>query len=173
MSATAITATPAAPSGPAPEFNSAQFRSALSQFATGVTVITACQADGSFAGVTINSFNSVSLDPPLVLWSLAHTASCMASFSAAPAYVINVLAGDQVELAQRFARPGEHRFESLAFSLSRHGVPVLAGSVAWFECRHRSRYSEGDHVIFVGEVERCHSHPHRTLGFHRGRFIAI
>jgi flavin reductase (DIM6/NTAB) family NADH-FMN oxidoreductase RutF len=160
-------------SGSPPEFDTKQFRQALSQFATGVTVITAALPDGAFFGVTINSFNSVSLDPPLVLWSLAHTSQSMAAFNAAPAYVINVLAGDQIELAQRFASKTHDRFEALPFTLSAQGVPVLAGTVAWFECRHRSRYSEGDHVIFVGEVERCHSHPHRTLGFHRGRFIAI
>lgn len=159
--------------GSPPEFDTRQFRQALSQFATGVTVITACLPDGGFVGVTINSFNSVSLEPPLVLWSLAHTASSMAVFEAAGNYVINVLAGDQIELAQRFATPGIDRFNALSFSLSRHGIPVLAGAVAWFECRPRSRYAEGDHTIFVAEVERCHSHPHRTLGFHRGRFIAI
>ncbi len=159
--------------GSAPEFDTKQFRQALSQFATGVTVITARLADGGFAGVTINSFNSVSLDPPLVLWSLAHTASSMAAFASAGNYVINVLAGDQIELAQRFAKPGADRFEALPFELSQRGVPLLAGTVARFECRHRSRYVEGDHLIFVGEVERCHSHPQRTLGFHRGRFIAL
>jgi flavin reductase (DIM6/NTAB) family NADH-FMN oxidoreductase RutF len=160
-------------SGSPAEFDTKQFRQALSQFATGVTVITAALPDGAFFGVTINSFNSVSLDPPLVLWSLAHSSTSMAAFNAAPGYVINVLAGDQIELAQRFASKTQDRFEALPFTLSAQGVPVLAGTVAWFECRHRSRYSEGDHVIFVGEVERCHSHPHRTLGFHRGRFIAI
>ena len=159
--------------GAPPEFDSKQFRQALSQFATGVTVITVRRPDGTFAGVTINSFNSVSLEPPLVLWSLAHTASSMGAFTASTGYVINVLSGDQIELAQRFAKPGDDRFSALPYSLSREGIPVLEGSVAWFECRHRSRYVEGDHMIFVGHVERCHSHPHRTLGFHRGRFIAI
>ena len=155
------------------EFDTKQFRQALSQFATGVTVITGCLPDGGYFGATINSFNSVSFDPPLVLWSLAHTDSSMAAFAAAERYVIHVLAGDQIELAQRFSRPTADRFEKLPFVLSERGLPVLAGSVAWFECRHRSRYTEGDHVIFVGEVERCHSHPQRTLGFHRGRFIAL
>jgi flavin reductase (DIM6/NTAB) family NADH-FMN oxidoreductase RutF len=157
----------------APGFDSKQFRQALSQFATGVTVITARLPGGAFAGVTINSFNSVSLDPPLVLWSLAHSSASMQAFEASDGYVINVLSGDQIDLAKRFATPGIDRFAALPFSLSRAGIPVLDGSVAWFECRHRSRYPEGDHVIFVGEVEACHSHPHRTLGFHRGRFIAI
>lgn len=177
MSATTTPAASAAgPASPAPtgaEFSSAQFRTALSQFATGVTVVTARCDDGSFVGVTINSFNSVSLAPPLVLWSLAHEASSMAAFMAAPCYVINVLAGDQIDLAQRFAATGTARFDKLPFTLSDQGAPVLAGTVAWFECSHRSRYPEGDHMLFVGQVERCHSHPDRTLGFHRGRFIAI
>lgn len=156
-----------------PTLDSRQFRQAMSQFASGVTVITASLPDGSFVGVTINSFNSVSFDPPLVAWSLAHTASTMAGFDACQAYVVNVLAGDQLELAQRFSHPGEDHFQALSYSLSERGIPVLAGTVAWFECHQRSRYTEGDHVIFIGEVEHCHSHPHRTLGFHRGRFIAI
>ena len=150
-----------------------QFRQAMSQFATGVTVITTALPDGSLHGVTINSFNSVSLAPPLVLWSLACNARSMDAFMAAPCYVINVLAGDQIDLAQRFAGKSLDRFEKLSFTLSDKGVPVLAGTVAVFECRPRSHYPEGDHVIFVGEVERCHAHPDRTLGFHRGRFIAI
>ncbi len=156
-----------------PAFDALQFRHALSQFATGVTVITGKLADDTLFGVTINSFNAVSLDPPLVLWSLAHDASTMPAFAASDAYVINVLAGDQADLAQRFARPGEDRFHALSFARSERGLPVLAGTVAWFECHHRSRYNEGDHAIFVGQVERCHAHPHRTLGFHRGRFIDL
>ena len=155
------------------EFDTTYFRQALSQFATGVTIVTAVLPDGGFDGVTINSFNSVSLAPPLVLWSLAHSASTMANFANANGYVINVLAGDQIELAQRFARPGPDRFNGTAYTLSPQGLPVLAGTVAWFDCRQRSRYTEGDHDIFVGEVAGCHFHPHRTLGFHRGRFIAI
>jgi flavin reductase (DIM6/NTAB) family NADH-FMN oxidoreductase RutF len=166
-----MSASPACSSPPA--FDAKQFRQALAQFATGVTVITARHPDGEFFGATVHCFNVVSHEPPLVLWSLAHTAASMPGFTAASGYVINVLAGDQIELAQRFALPGPDRFDALPFTLSGQGLPVLAGTVAWFDCRHRSRYSEGDQAIFVGEVERCHSHPHRTLGFHRGRFIAI
>jgi flavin reductase (DIM6/NTAB) family NADH-FMN oxidoreductase RutF len=160
-------------SGSAPEFDTKQFRRALSQFATGVTVITARQPDGGFVGMTINSFIPVSLEPALVLWSQAHTARSMPAFTACDSYVINVLAGDQIELAQRFAEPAVGAFDALSFKLTARGLPILAGTVAWFECRQRSCYPEGDHVIFVGEVEGCHSHPQRTLGFHRGRFIAL
>ncbi len=158
---------------PPPAFNSKYFRQVLSQFATGVTVITACLPDNNYFGVTINSFNSVSLEPPLVLWSLAHAASTMAAFAAAPSYVINVLSGEQIELAQRFSQPGPVLVDPAMLARVRHDLPILAGSVAWFACRQRSSYSEGDHMIFVGEVARCHAHPHRTLGFHRSRFIAI
>ena len=159
--------------GSAPESDTKQFRQALSQCATGVTVITTRQPDGGLIGVTVLSFAPVSLAPPLVLWSLAHTASKMAGFAGGGGHIINVLAGDQIELAQRFANTGPGSFEALPFQLSPSGLPILSGSVAWFECRHRSSYTEGDVVIFVGEVERCHSHPQRTLGFHRGRFIAL
>ncbi|WP_426101962.1 flavin reductase family protein [Massilia sp. TSP1-1-2] len=159
--------------GSAPEFATKQFRQALSQFATGVTVITARQADGEPIGVTSNSFNAVSFEPPLVLWSLAHAAGSMAGIAAGDGYVVNVLAGDQIDLAQRFALADPGLFGALPFALSRRGLPILPGCVAWFECRHRSRYTEAEHVIFVGEVESCHSHPQRTLGFHRGRFIAL
>ena len=156
-----------------PAFDSTAFRQALSQFATGVTVVTARMDDGSFVGVTINSFNSVSLQPPLVLWSLAHGASTMDKFAKVQHYVVNVLAGDQLGLARHFARPATHSFDQFDYRLSARGAPLLAGTVAAFECRHRSRYREGDHVIFVGLVERCQADPQPTLGFHRGQFIAI
>ncbi|RSZ59766.1 flavin reductase family protein [Massilia atriviolacea] len=161
------------PCAPTAEFDRQYFRQALSQFATGVTIVTAALPGGRLAGVTINSFNAVSLDPPLVLWSLAHAASCMADFELADAYVVNVLAEGQAALAQRFARPGEDRFAQVGFTRSASGQPLLDGTVACFECRARSRYPEGDHAIFVGMVERCQFHPHRSLGFHRGRFIAL
>jgi flavin reductase (DIM6/NTAB) family NADH-FMN oxidoreductase RutF len=156
----------------APEFDTDYFRAALAQFATGITVVTTRTADGVLHGLTVNSFKSVSLDPPLVLWSLANSARSMAVFAQAPHYIISVLAEHQQELALRFSRPG-NRFESLEYDRSRTGLPILPGVAAWFECRNRSRYQEGDHVIFVGEVERCHANPSRPLGFHGGRFVSI
>jgi flavin reductase (DIM6/NTAB) family NADH-FMN oxidoreductase RutF len=155
-----------------PEFDSSHFRNALAQFATGVTVITTCLPDGRFLGLTASSFNSVSLDPPLVLWSLAEGASSMPVFSGNSHYVINVLAADQAVLAQRFATRIENRFEGVDFVLSRTGLPILKGAAAWFECHNRSRYPEGDHVIFVGEVERCDVSPRPALVFHDGKFLS-
>jgi len=151
-------------------FDSTHFRQALSQFATGVTVITTRLEDGSFRGLTASSFNSVSLDPPLVLWSLGASANSMPIFSGNSHYVINVLAAGQEELALRFSRRTEDPFAGVEYDLSRTGQPILKGAVAWFECHNRSRYPEGDHVIFVGEVEECAVQPQPALLFHGGRF---
>ncbi|HEX2603090.1 MAG TPA: flavin reductase family protein, partial [Oxalicibacterium sp.] len=128
------------------------FRDALSQFATGVTVITTRLDDGSFLGLTASSFNSVSLDPPLVLWSLAQRANSLPVFSGNSHYVVNILSAQQIDLADKFAQPAKDRFAGVEYTLSPTGLPILAGVAAWFECHNRSRYPEGDHVIFVGEV---------------------
>jgi flavin reductase (DIM6/NTAB) family NADH-FMN oxidoreductase RutF len=153
------------------EFDTRHFRDALSQFATGVTIITTRLADGQFLGLTASSFNSVSLEPPLVLWSLSDKANSLPVFSGNSHYVVNVLSADQSELALRFAKRMENRFEGVDFSLSRTGHPVLNGVSAWFECHNRSRYPEGDHVIFVGEVEHCVCTPRPPLVFHAGQFL--
>jgi flavin reductase (DIM6/NTAB) family NADH-FMN oxidoreductase RutF len=154
-------------------FDTDYFRAALSQFATGITIVMTRAPDGSLHGLTVNSFNSVSLEPPLVLWSLANKARSMSAFSTASHYTINVLAGHQLALALRFSQDVGDRFESLDYDSSPAGLPVLPGVAAWFECKSRSRYLEGDHVIFVGEVERCHVNPTKPLGFHGGKFIAL
>lgn len=153
-----------------PEFDDLHYRAALSQFATGVTVITTRRPDGRFFGLTASSFNSVSLDPPLVLWSLSNGASSLPLFRGNSHYVINVLAGDQAALAEHFAQRMEDKFAGVEYSLSRTGLPILQGAAAWFECHNRSRYPEGDHVIFVGEVESCEADSRPALVFHGGRF---
>ncbi len=157
------------PRAEAPAFDTVHFRQALSQFATGVTVITTRLADGTFRGLTASSFNSVSLDPPLVLWSLKSAANSMPIFSGNSHYVINILAADQAHLAKLFSTRGEDPFGQVEFELSRTGQPVIKGCTAWFECHNRSRYPEGDHVIFVGEVEHCEFLPREPLVFHGGR----
>ena len=158
------------PRAEARAFDTAQFRHALSQFATGVTVITTRLADGSFCGLTASSFNSVSLDPPLVLWSLGNVANSLPIFSGNSHYVINVLSADQAHLAKRFSKRSENPFSDVEYELSRTGQPVLKGVSAWFECHNRSRYPEGDHVIFVGEVEHCSATAQASLVFHGGQF---
>jgi len=156
----------------APVVDARHFRDALSQFATGVTVITTRLPDDSFLGITASSFNSVSLTPPLVLWSLALTANSLPVFTGNSHYVINILAAEQAALAHQFARPSKNRFEGVDFTLSPTGLPILSGVAAWFECHNRSRYPEGDHVIFVGEVECCDVSPREPLVFHGGRFLS-
>lgn len=154
-----------------PSFSQREFRASLAMFATGVTIVTARTPTGTLVGLTANSFNSVSLHPPLVLWSLAQTAGSMAALSAGSHYAINILAADQKELAERFASKREDRWKDVAFAEGGCGAPLLVGAAANFECFNRSRYQEGDHVIFVGEVERC---SHRVgvspLLFHGGKF---
>lgn len=154
-----------------PNFSKSEFRAALGRFATGVTVVTARTAEGDLVGLTANSFNTVSLDPPLVLWSLARSAASMSAFSTGSHYAINVLASDQHELAMRFAARDVDRFAGVVYLEGVAGAPLLPGAAATFECFNRSRYEEGDHVIFVGEVERCSHHPEASpLLFHGGRF---
>jgi flavin reductase (DIM6/NTAB) family NADH-FMN oxidoreductase RutF len=154
-----------------PSFSSQEFRAALGMFATGVTIVTARTADGQVIGLTANSFNSVSLDPPLVLWSLAQAAASLASFRAGSHYAINVLAKDQKALAERFALKGADRWSGVEFADGMGGAPLLSGAAATFECFNRSRYEEGDHVIFVGEVERCSWRTGASpLLFHGGRY---
>jgi flavin reductase (DIM6/NTAB) family NADH-FMN oxidoreductase RutF len=154
-----------------PSFSPEHFRAALGMFATGVTIVTARAADGSVIGLTANSFNSVSLDPPLVLWSLAQAAGSLPVFRAGSHYAINVLAKDQKALAERFALKGADRWTGVDFVEGAGGAPLLAGAAATFECFNRSRYEEGDHVIFVGEVERCSWRGGASpLLFHGGRY---
>jgi flavin reductase (DIM6/NTAB) family NADH-FMN oxidoreductase RutF len=138
-----------------PNFDAVAFRRALGEFATGVTVVTTRAPSGQLIGITASSFNSVSLTPPLVLWSLSTRSASMPVFQTNSHYVVNVLAASQLDLCKRFATPKGDRFEGVAHAAGDSGMPVLDGALAWFECHNRSRYEEGDHVIFVGEVERC------------------
>ena len=155
----------------APSFSTDEFRDALGMFATGVTIVTARAADGSLVGLTANSFNSVSLSPPLVLWSLARSSGSMPALGAGSHYAINILAANQKELAERFAQKLLDRWTDVDFAEGLGGAPLLAGAAASFECFNRSRYDEGDHVIFVGEVERCSWREGASpLLYHGGRF---
>ena len=164
---------PPLPKAQPPSFSPQEFRAALGMFATGVTIVTARTTGGQVIGLTANSFNSVSLDPPLVLWSLAQAAASLPAFRAGSHYAINVLANDQKTLAQRFALKGADRWANVKFTDGMGGAPLLSGAAATFECFNRSRYEEGDHVIFVGEVERCSWRPGASpLLFHGGQFYS-
>lgn len=149
------------------------FRLALGSFATGVTVVTARAPDGRLAGLTANSFASVSLDPPLVLWSLSRRAPSCAVLLAATHFAIHVLAEDQHALSVRFATSGTDKYAGLDVGEGLGGAPLLSGAAALFECRRRQTYDGGDHLIFLAEVER-YTHAERApLLFHRGRYAAL
>lgn len=161
------------PSDSAPEpFSADEFRAASGQFATGVTIVTARDAQGHLVGLTANSFSSVSLTPPLVLWCLSSRSSALSGFRSATHYAINVLAADQRPLAERFARKGIDRFEGTLWRPGLTGAPVIDGAVAVFECAHHQLSEAGDHIVLIGHVE----HVRRRLGakpliFHGSRFF--
>ena len=155
---------------PRPSLDARDFRGALGSFPTGVCLVTARAPDGRRVGLTANSFSSVSLDPPMVLWSLARTASSAPVFRDAEHFVINVLAAGDAELSSHFARPGEDKFARYA---ERFVEGVLQGAAATFECHSRHRYYGGDHIIIIGVVERYAWNRTRPLLFHAGRYGVI
>jgi len=151
-------------------FDPTEFRKALGAFATGVTIITTRTADGTPIGLTANSFNSVSLNPPLVLWSLANTSGSLETFKTAQNWAVHVLASDQEALSGRFAKRGEDKFAGIDVDTGAGGIPLLRGCTARFQCKTAFQYEGGDHVIFVGEVvafDRADSSP---LVFHGGKY---
>lgn len=137
-------------------------RGALGGFATGITVVTVCGASGEWVGLTVNSFNSVSLEPPLVLWSLSLASPNCEAVRQATHFAVNVLAADQEEVSQRFASKIADKFDGIACTVGDAGVPLLPGCCAWFECRTVARHPGGDHLILVGEVERFAAEPGRA-----------
>ena len=151
-------------------FDPKEFRKALGTFATGVTIITTRAADGTPVGLTCGSFNSVSLSPPLVLWSLENNSLSLPVFRDAQHWAVHVLASDQEELSGRFARRGANKFAGLALEEGVGGVPLLTGCSSRFQCRNAFQYDGGDHLIFVGEVQRFDRNDVAPLVFHGGRY---
>ena len=155
-----------------PSFDDRQFKQALGRFPTGVTIVTTRDATGLPVGLTVSSFNSVSLSPPLVVWSLKRSSHSLAAFEQCQRYVIQVLASDQLELAMRFATgtPAE-RFAGQTLIDCPHGTPRLdVASTAWFECHNRHIYDEGDHIVLIGEVENCAHSARAPLIYHGGGY---
>jgi len=145
-------------------------RGALGSFATGVTIVTTCDAQGNDVGLTANSFNSVSLDPPMVLWSLARTALSLSAFVTSPYFAVHVLAADQEPLSNLFARRGAEKFAGLAIERGEGNVPLLPGCAARFVCRTAFQHEGGDHIIFVGEVLSLDHFERAPLVFHGGAY---
>lgn len=147
-----------------------ELRRALGRFATGVTIVTTCTDDGRFEGLTANSFTSVSLDPPLVLWSLNRSARSLPSFLAARWFAINVLGSHQSGLSSRFAGAMADRFAGLPFEVGLGGCPVFEDGIAHFECSVYDRAEAGNHVIFLGRVERMRHRDGEPLLYSGGRY---
>jgi flavin reductase (DIM6/NTAB) family NADH-FMN oxidoreductase RutF len=146
------------------------FRKALGTYATGVTIITAAGTDGKPYGLTCNSFASVSLNPPLVLWSLVIYSSSMSVFQNASHFAVNVLGASQEALANKFAKSSDDKFVGVAWTPGLGGAPLLAESVANFQCRAAGRYYGGDHIIFLGSVEAYTYNGREPLLFARGGY---
>lgn len=147
-----------------------KFRDVLGQFATGVTVMTTITPEGEVVGMTVNSFSSLSLDPPLILWSIAHNASGFKYFQVGDAFAVNVIAADQEVLARQLARSAGDKFVGVKLHVGLDGVPLLADCTAYLECVTEARYPGGDHEIIVGRVRRLFNIGLPPLLFHRGIF---
>lgn len=146
------------------------FRRALGNFATGVTVITACSPDGQHVGVTANSFNSVSLDPPLILWSIDKRSGSYPVFAAASHFAVNILAADQVSLSNRFARPSDDRFAGVPHTQGAGGAPLLEDCAARFQCERHAIHDGGDHWIMLGKVVALDDFGRAPLIYHQGSY---
>lgn len=151
-----------------------ELRDALGKFATGVCIVTAISKQGEAIGMTINSFSSVSLEPPLVLWSIQYTSECFETFNAAEKFAVNILAIEQEELSNAYARKGGHGLVESHYRVGKTGSPILRDVLASFECRQWARYPGGDHLIIVGEVLELVVRPSgRPLLFHTGKYGQI
>lgn len=147
-----------------------EYRNALGQFPTGVTVITANDTKGEPVGMTANSFSSVSLDPMLVLWSIAKTAGAFEAFIQAKHFAIHVLNDSQQQASESFASTESNRFATLDFTTNDNGVPLLSQFSARFECTLEQQYAGGDHVIIVGRVHNFEYTDQKPLAFQGGEY---
>lgn len=154
------------------EFSERELRDAMGCFATGVTVVTTMTDRGPL-GMTVSSFASVSLEPPLVLWSPARKSARFPAFEAASHFAVHILSEDQRNLAEIFAKSGIEAFEEVEYTPGIGGVPLLDGCTARFECSHAAGHDGGDHLIVVGEVLRISTCDKASLLFYRGSFSGI
>jgi len=151
-----------------------KLRDAMGSFATGVCVVTTVSKPGVPMGMTINSFSSVSLEPPLVLWSIQYTSDCFDVFNLAERFAINILSNHQQAHSNQYSKKGEHELEAAHYRHGRTGSPLLRDALANFECRVWARYPGGDHLIIVGEVLEVTTRPTgQPLLFHKGKYAQI
>lgn len=154
-------------------FDPRAFRRALGNFATGVTVMTAATADGQKAGVTANSFNSVSLDPALILWSIDKRSTSYEVFAEATHFAVNILAADQIELSNQFARPSDNKFAGVDFARGAGDAPLLADCAARFQCERYQILEGGDHWIILGKVVKFDDFGRSPLLYHQGAYSMV
>ena len=150
-----------------------ELRDALGCFATGVCVVTTVGDEGAPVGMTINSFSSVSLDPPLILWSIGLNTPSRSAFHDHGCFAINIMGVDTKDLTLQFARPSDNKFEGVNWAAGHNGVPVLADAMTTLECVIEDRILSGDHEIFIGRVMNIGHGEGEPLLFHRGKFATI
>ncbi len=153
--------------------DSTLLRLAFGAFVTGVTIITTRTASGEPIGLTVNSFNAVSLSPPLALWSLSRGAASFDAFVQASHFVVHVLAADQIALSQRFSRTGGDKFAGLAWRKALADMPLLNGTAASFVCRNAEQFPGGDHLIFVGEIVSFERSERAPLVYASGKYARL
>ena len=147
-----------------------RFRSVLSRFASGVTVVTAMGPDGVDHGMTVSAFCSLSLEPPLILVCIDHGTVMHGILAGAKTFTVNVLAAEQEDLARKFSDPDNDRFEGTSYTRGANGLALLTGAAAWLECELTQRYEGGDHTIFVGRVEAADAGDAQPLVYYRGGY---
>lgn len=150
-----------------------EFRRALAQFATGVTVVTTRDAAGEPHGLTVNAFCSVSLEPPLVLVCIDNRSDAHAGFRDSGLFAVSILGEEQQSVSDRFAYGGDAKFTGFGLLAGEHGVPLVPGALAHLECRVRADHAGGDHRIYVGEVLRLHVSPGRPLLYHASDYAGL
>jgi len=151
----------------------AELRRCLGSFVTGVTVMTVLDEEGNPLGMTANSFTSLSLDPPLIVWSLRLNSSSMPAYEKAHRFVVNILAQDQIDISNRFAKSAPDRFNGIPFKPGIAGVPLIDGCASYLECKLEASYPGGDHLLFVGRVERIQLSERKPLAFGGGRYMVV
>lgn len=147
-----------------------ELRNCFGKFATGITVITAIAPDGTKLGLTVNSFSSLSLDPPMILWSLDKKSKSLDALSAASHFAVNVLASDQMDVSNNFARTSDEKFDGVDLMPSEFDLPLLAGTVAHLECKNINQIEGGDHIIFIGKVENFEMGDKKPLLYTNGQY---
>lgn len=156
-----------------PDVSPEAFRQVMGCYATGIVVVTTRDHEGVPVGLTVDSFNSVSMSPPLVLWSLALSAPSLPVFRDCPAFVVNVLASDQLDVCRQFATSGTDKFAGIDWTPGIHDMPVLTGTVATIECMNHCQYDGGDHEIMLGRVISTQVSERQPLVYSRGNFAGI